>query len=41
MIDDFVKLLLASFLGESEHAVSHLDVRNYAKKKIVLLRLVE
>ena len=41
MIDDFAKEMLYCFLGESEHAVCHLEVDNYSKKKIILMRLVE
>ena len=41
MIDDFANEMLQCFLGEWEHAVCHLEVENYNKKKIILLRLVE
>lgn len=40
-IDEFVHELCHCFLGESEHAVCHLEVVNYQKRKIILLRLAE
>jgi len=41
LIDDFAKEMFKCFLGEAEHAVCHLEVENYAKKRIILLRLAE
>ena len=41
LIDEFVTSLFGCFLGDKEHAVCHLEVKNYAKKKVVLLRLGE
>lgn len=40
-IDEFVKSLCKCFLGESEHAVCHLEVANYPQKKIILLKMSE
>ena len=41
MIDDFAKDMLGCFLGEAEHAVCHLEVNNYHKKRVILLRLID
>ena len=40
-IDEFVHKLFDCFLGDAEHAVCHLEVQNYAKKKIILLKLAD
>ena len=41
LIDEFVSSLFGCFLGDKELAVCHLEVKNFAKKKIILLRLGE
>ena len=41
LIDEFVAQLLYSFFGESEHAVCHHEVNNFAKKKVILLKLTD
>jgi len=40
-IDEFVKELFGCFLKDKEHAVCHLEVPNFAKKKLIILRLSE
>ena len=33
--------MFGCFLGDEEHAVCHLEVTNFIKKKAILLRLTE
>lgn len=41
MIDEFAKEMFDSFLEDKEHAVCSLEVDEYSKKKVILLRLTE
>ena len=41
LIDEFVNSMFGVFLGDKEHAVCHLEVPNFQRKKLILMRLSE
>ena len=41
LIDEFVHSLFGVFLGDREHAVCSLEVPNYQRKRVILVKLSE